>query len=370
MDRSNNTVNAFISLQAISKHYGNQTVINQVSLDLPQGTFLSLLGPSGSGKTTILRMIAGLVTPDQGQIRLQGKQINQLPPHKRNMGMVFQQYALFPHMSVAENVAYGLKARHMKRTEIQQKVDRYLALVDLQHLAKRKPRELSGGQQQRVSLARALAVEPVVMLFDEPLSNLDIRLKEQMLREIRDLHRSLGFTAIYVTHDQKEALYLSDQIAVLNQGKIEQIDKPERILRQPTSAFVADFFGFTNRLVAATYLGKQKVKIGDWTIHVGHQGDDVKEGDRGVLLLRSNAIQIIDFQHIIDVKDHQVPLPAQVIDGSYLGAETEVILRLGDTHHEVTAHYPQMVYPFPKKGAKVKVWIDPAGACFFKEQAS
>lgn len=370
MDRSNYSVNSFLSLQSVSKVYQDQKVIDQMTLDLQEGTFLSLLGPSGSGKTTILRMIAGLTQPDEGRIDLQGSQITQLPPHKRNMGMVFQQYALFPHMTVAENVAYGLKARKLGSTLIKERVEKYLTLVDLKHLANRKPSELSGGQQQRVSLARALIVEPVVMLFDEPLSNLDVRLKEQMQREIRQLHQSIGFTAVYVTHDQKEALYLSDQIAVLNQGRIEQLDTPEQILRNPKTAFVADFFGYTNRLHSVNYVTNQKVKLGNWTISVSQEESDCQSGDPGILLIRPQAVQILDYQQIIDVNDHQSPILAKVVEGRYLGGETEVTLQLTGTEQELVAILPQMVDPFPKKGTQVKVYIRPEGARFFKENVS
>ncbi|HEY3425609.1 MAG TPA: ABC transporter ATP-binding protein, partial [Negativicutes bacterium] len=226
MGRSNIQIETAVSLQSISKTYQNQPVLHNISFDIAAGEFLSLLGPSGSGKTTLLRMIAGLVTPDQGKIILKGQDVSSTPPNKRNLGMVFQQYALFPHMTVWENVAFGLTVRKMKRELVKKQVQKYLDFMGLTPLAARKPRELSGGQQQRVSLARALAVEPILLLFDEPLSNLDARLKEQLLQEIRNLHKSLGFTAVYVTHDQNEALYLSDNIAVLNKGRIEQLSAP------------------------------------------------------------------------------------------------------------------------------------------------
>ncbi|UFJ41844.1 ABC transporter ATP-binding protein [Brevibacillus humidisoli] len=374
MDRSNNAVDPAISLQSISKFFADTTVIDNISLDLAEGEFLSLLGPSGSGKTTILRMVAGLASPSEGKVILKGQDVSAIPPNKRNLGMVFQQYALFPHMTVWDNVAYGLRARKEKADVIKQKVEKYLELVGLSHLAKRKPRELSGGQQQRVSLARALTVEPVVMLFDEPLSNLDVRLKEQMLQEIRNLHQTIGFSAIYVTHDQNEALYLSDKIAVLNKGKIEQFAAPEAILKQPASAFVADFFGYTNRGEGAVLLEEGKARLGNCEIPVGHVGADAAPGDRGVLLMRANAIQIADYQQELfsleQIAGRVQVTEAEVLDSRYLGGETELKLRLLQADGlEIDAIYPQMVTPLPKRGEQVRVWFSADSVCFFKGES-
>lgn len=360
-----------IFLNSITKIYKDNTVIDHIDLELKEGEFLSLLGPSGSGKTTLLRMVAGLVTPDEGKVILRGEDISFTPPNKRNMGMVFQQYALFPHMTVEENVAYGLKARRLPKGEIKEKVKKYLELVDLQHLAQRKPRELSGGQQQRVSLARALTVEPVVLLFDEPLSNLDVRLKEQMLKEIRNLHRDLGFTAIYVTHDQNEALYLSDKIAVLNKGKIEQFSSPEEIVKNPATAFVADFFGFTNQLENAVLVDKQTAKIGDVEIPVGHIGVNTYPNDKGLLLLRLNAVQILEFQNgSVNLSDHPM-IQAEIRDSRYLGDETELqLFVLEAIEQELTVKLPQMLTPLPVEGERVHLLFLPESICFYRGDSS
>jgi ABC-type Fe3+/spermidine/putrescine transport system ATPase subunit len=375
MARSNISLETFISLDSITKIYQGSLVIDHVNLELKEGEFLSLLGPSGSGKTTILRIVAGLITPDQGKVILEGEDISKTPPNKRNMGMVFQQYALFPHMTVRDNVAYGLKARKLKKAEIDRRVDRYLELVDLKHLAKRKPRELSGGQQQRVSLARALTIEPVVLLFDEPLSNLDARLKEQMLKEIRNLHRSLGFTAIYVTHDQNEALYLSDKIAVLNKGKIEQAASPEEILKNPASTFVADFFGYTNRLENAILLSKQLARIGELEIPIGHLGMDCNPNDHGILLLRPNCVQIYEFsKDLFSVADLEKTVnltDGEIIDSRYLGGETELHLRLlNGIKQEITVVLPKMLTPLPPEGMRLRMGFNPDAICFYKGDRS
>lgn len=359
--------NYSLTLTAITKKYEQTIVIDNIDLELKQGEFVSLLGPSGSGKTTLLRIIAGLITPDRGSVMLRGEDISFIPPYLRNMGMVFQQYALFPHMSVEDNVAYGLKARKLPKSEIKERVAKYLQLVDLLHLSQRKPHELSGGQQQRVSLARALAVEPVVLLFDEPLSNLDARLKEQMLKEIRKLHRDLGFTAIYVTHDQNEALFLSDKIAVLNKGKIEQYASPEEIVKKPASAFVADFFGFVNQLDYAVLVDQRTAKIGNTNIPVGHLGSGIKVGDRGYLLLRLNAVNQITF-----VTEQKDTLQAKVLDSRYLGDQTELqLFVLNPVRQEMTIRLPQMLSSLPAEGTLVEFEFSPDGICFFKgEQVS
>ena len=230
------------------KKYGNFTALNGVSLDIKQGEFFTLLGPSGCGKTTLLRMIAGFNTVDGGEICFDDKVINGLEAHKRDIGMVFQNYAIFPHLTVAENVAYGLKARKYPKEKIPAKVDEALDLVQIKNLRERKPNELSGGQQQRVALARAFVVEPGVLLMDEPLSNLDAKLRVQMRTVIKKLHRRLGITTIYVTHDQEEALAISDRIAVINEGNVMQVGTPEAIYKKPENAFVAGFIGVSNFL--------------------------------------------------------------------------------------------------------------------------
>ena len=238
---SNNVI-----IQNAVKRFGNLTVLNGVSLDIKEGEFFTLLGPSGCGKTTLLRMIAGFNSIEGGDFYFGDKRINDMPAHKRDIGMVFQNYAIFPHLSVEENVAYGLKARNVPRAEIKKRVADALELVQIAHLASRKPNELSGGQQQRVALARAFVIEPSVLLMDEPLSNLDAKLRVQMRTVIKKLQRRLGITTIYVTHDQEEALAISDRIAVMREGRIMQIGSPSEIYAKPASPFVAGFIGVSN----------------------------------------------------------------------------------------------------------------------------
>jgi putative spermidine/putrescine transport system ATP-binding protein len=241
----------YLALHGLAKSYGEgKPAVAGIDLAAGRGEFLTLLGPSGCGKTTVLRMIAGLVPPSAGRIAVDGTDITTLPSHRRNMGLVFQSYALFPHLSVARNVAFGLEMRGAGRADIERRVAEGLALVRLEGLRRRVPRELSGGQQQRVALARALVIEPSLLLLDEPLSNLDAKLREELRDEIHDIQRRLGITAIFVTHDQVEALTLSDRIAVMNEGRIEQLGTPTEIYERPASAFVAAFIGRTNRVAA------------------------------------------------------------------------------------------------------------------------
>lgn len=228
------------------KRYGSFEALKKVSLDIRPGEFFTLLGPSGCGKTTLLRMIAGFNSIDGGEIRFDDRVINQVEAHKRDIGMVFQNYAIFPHLTVAENVAYGLKARKVPKQEIPSRVLEALKLVQIDPLKDRKPNELSGGQQQRVALARAFVIEPSVLLMDEPLSNLDAKLRVQMRTVIKKLQRRLGITTIYVTHDQEEALAISDRIAVMKEGTIMQVGTPEEIYKKPANAFVASFIGSSN----------------------------------------------------------------------------------------------------------------------------
>ena len=228
------------------KRYGDFTALNGVSLDIREGEFFTLLGPSGCGKTTLLRMIAGFNSIEGGDFYFGEKRINDVAAHKRDIGMVFQNYASFPHLTVRENVAYGLKARKTPKAEIESRVAEALELVQIAHLADRKPNELSGGQQQRVALARAFVIEPSVLLMDEPLSNLDAKLRVQMRTVIKKLQRRLGITTIYVTHDQEEALAISDRIAVMKDGVIKQVGKPSEIYNHPENQFVAGFIGVSN----------------------------------------------------------------------------------------------------------------------------
>ena len=235
-----------LELLDISRSYGSVRAVDDLSLQLAKGEFLSLLGPSGSGKTTTLMMIAGLLQPSAGEILLEGRPITSLPPYKRNIGVVFQNYALFPHMTVAKNIAFPLTMRHAGRNEIAARVSKVLKLVGLPDHGGRYPKQLSGGQQQRVALARAMVFEPRILLMDEPLGALDKKLREQMQLEIKRLHRELGMSIIYVTHDQEEALVMSDRIAVFNHGRLEQVGTPSQLYERPMTRFVAEFIGESN----------------------------------------------------------------------------------------------------------------------------
>lgn len=258
-----------VSIKDAVKKFGDFTAVAGVSLEINKGEFFTLLGPSGCGKTTLLRMIAGFNTIDEGAIRFGGKMINDVPAHKRGIGMVFQNYAIFPHLTVSENVAYGLKARKIPAAQIGPKVAKALEMVQISELASRKPNELSGGQQQRVALARAFVIEPSVLLMDEPLSNLDAKLRVQMRTTIKKLQRKLGITTIYVTHDQEEALAISDRIAVMKDGKIMQVGEPTQIYKKPENSFVAGFIGISN-FIGCSIDGKgshASVTIGDYTLN-------------------------------------------------------------------------------------------------------
>jgi len=240
---------ADIRLEQVTKTFDGRVVaVDDVTLDIAAGEFFALLGPSGCGKTTSLRMIAGFEMPDSGRVHVGGRDITDLPVHKREMGMVFQSYALFPHRTVAENVAFGLRMRNVAKPDIARRVAAALALVALTGLEERKPGQLSGGQQQRVALARALIVEPPVLLCDEPLGALDRKLRQQMQFELKELQKRLGVTLVFVTHDQEEALAMSDRIAVMNKGKVEQVGSPTEIYERPRTRFVADFIGEINLL--------------------------------------------------------------------------------------------------------------------------
>ncbi len=241
---------SFVKFEKVDKSYdGEILVVKDLNLDVPKGEFLTMLGPSGSGKTTVLMMLAGFETPTSGEIYLDGNPISSIPPNKRGIGMVFQNYALFPHMTVKENLAFPLEVRKMQKSEIDEKVGNALAMVELQDFGNRMmPLQLSGGQQQRVALARSLVFEPRLVLMDEPLGALDKNLREQMQYEIKHIHEKIGITVVYVTHDQSEALTMSNRIAVFNDGKIQQISSPDILYEKPNSSFVAQFIGENNQL--------------------------------------------------------------------------------------------------------------------------
>jgi putative spermidine/putrescine transport system ATP-binding protein len=256
-------------LEGLTKRYGAQTVVDDLSLAVKKGEFISLLGPSGCGKTTTLQMIAGFVEPTGGSIRLDGFDLASVKPNKRQLGIVFQSYALFPHRTVAENVAFGLEMRNVPRAECARRVAEALHLVGLSEMTDRYPRRMSGGQQQRVALARALVIKPAILLLDEPLSNLDAKLREEMQLELRTIQRTIGTTTLLVTHDQSEAMALSDRIVVMNEGRIEQVGRPEDVYARPACPFVAGFLGKTNVFAGhVVSRGDECVLLIDEEVHI------------------------------------------------------------------------------------------------------
>jgi ABC-type Fe3+/spermidine/putrescine transport system ATPase subunit len=302
---------ADVRLVGVSKRFGPMTAVDHVSLHVPDGGFTTLLGPSGCGKTTTLRMIAGFYPPDDGDVLIGGTRVNDLPPYQRQTAMVFQEYALFPHMTVLENVAYGLRTRRVPVSEIRRRVRAALELVGLRDVDDKFPARLSGGQQQRVALARALVVEPEVLLLDEPLSNLDAKLRVRVRTEIRQLQQQLGKTAIYVTHDQEEALAISDRIAVMEGGRIQQIGTPIEIYHHPANRFVADFVGLAN-FVEAERTGPGAVRVGGRTFAV----PDGTAGPGPVtMVLRPEALRL----HRIPPEGGENVLRGRVRTVSFLG---------------------------------------------------
>ena len=291
----------YLTLENISKVFpargnvGEVTAVHNVDLEIQKGELVTLLGPSGCGKTTTLRMLAGFEFPTSGRIFLDGREINALPPHKRDMSMVFQSYALFPHLTVYENVAYGLNVQRLSQSTIAERVNRVLDLVHLPGYGDRAPGQLSGGQQQRVALARALIMEPKVLLMDEPLSNLDAKLREEMRTEIRRIQKELNITSVYVTHDQIEAMTLSDRIVIMNEGLIEQIGTPVEVYRYPNSRFVANFIGranFIDGVVLAQNGSRLKVKSLGESIALSNIKRDFREGEDVTLIVRPEMVEI------------------------------------------------------------------------------
>ena len=326
-----------VRLEHISKIYQDPKThadfyaVNDVSLDIAPGSFITLLGPSGCGKTTTLRMIAGFESPDAGEIYLGGEPINALTPNKRDTAMVFQSYALFPHYNVFDNVAYGLKLRKVPKDEIQKRVSDILKLVELGGMEARMTNQLSGGQQQRVALARALVVEPGVLLFDEPLSNLDAKLRVQMRTEIRRIQQILGITAIYVTHDQSEAMSISDQIILMRQGVVAQMGTPTEIYYHPNSEFVADFIGECNFLEGVVEGKKDGFQVNvDGHLVDCATGRDTAAGEKCKVVVRPEAITIADTGL----------LPCKVELSCFMGSYQNYHVRVGNTLVKIADNCP------------------------------
>ncbi len=284
-----------IALEGVSKRFGKVEAVQDVTLAIREGEFFSLLGPSGCGKTTTLRMIAGFEVPDEGRIVLQGRDVTSVFSNRRPVNMVFQQYALFPHMSIYDNVAFGLKVKRVPRREHRGRVSEMLRIVELEGFERRRPRQLSGGQQQRVALARALINRPAALLLDEPLGALDVKLRKQMQLQLKGIQHELGTTFVYVTHDQEEALAMSDRIAVMNGGRVEQVGNPREIYEHPETAFVADFIGSLNVLALTVdeLVGEYAVmRVGDAERVVVAVGPDTLIGDAVRVALRPEQVQI------------------------------------------------------------------------------
>jgi putative spermidine/putrescine transport system ATP-binding protein len=314
-----------VTVEKVSKSYDGRTlVVDGLDLSLARGEFLTLLGPSGSGKTTTLMMLAGFEDPTSGTIMLDGKRIDNVPAHKRGIGMVFQNYALFPHMTVAQNLAFPLEMHGVSKADIEPRIGRALDMVRLPHLRDRKPAQLSGGQQQRVAVARALVYGPKLVLMDEPLGALDKQLREQMQLEIKHLHDDLGVTIVYVTHDQSEALTMSDRIAVFHQGRIQQLARPSELYERPANAFVASFIGENNRFdgtLVARDGSTCRVRLADGTELDASADVELTPGTRVVLSLRPERV-------IIGAQAGANTLPAQLLEVIYLGDHCKLRMRV------------------------------------------
>ena len=348
---------ARLELSGLSKRYGAHTVVAGVTLDVPDGEFLVLLGPSGCGKTTTLRMIAGFIEPSEGAVRIGGADVTYLPPWRRNTGMVFQSYALFPHMTVAENVAFGLAMRRLPNAEIAARAQEALRLVRLGGFADRFPRQLSGGQQQRVALARVLAIRPDVLLLDEPLSNLDAKLREEVRIEIRELQRQLGLTTIMVTHDQEEALTVADRLVVMADGEIRQIGSQRDLYERPADRFVAGFVGRSTALQGRVTAPGQFQTSGGLTLQC-------RDGVSGAaaLLLRPERLSLDAAQGM----DNRLPGKVEFV--SYLGDVLELHVRLSPADRVVVQLPNRGVAP-PAVGDAVEVgWQRDAGMVFAEQR--
>lgn len=315
-----------LELKNIKKSFSkDEVVLKEISLSIDKGEFITLLGSSGCGKTTTLRIIAGLETPDSGQVFLEGKDVTSLAPEARDVNTVFQNYALFPHMTVADNIGYGLKLKKIPKAEIKKRVSEMLELVQLPGYEKRKPSELSGGQRQRVAIARSLVNNPKVLLLDEPLGALDLQLRRAMQLELKKLQKKLGITFIYITHDQEEAINMSDRIAVMNQGTFEQIGTPDEIYNHPKTSYVATFVGNANILkgtVEASEGDEFRVSLAGGTVAVAAEGRTIMPGTQVTMAVRSENL-------IFDEKC-QSGLEAAVVEKSFAGGLLRVVLKLAD----------------------------------------
>jgi spermidine/putrescine ABC transporter ATP-binding subunit len=320
-----------VEFRGIMKRFGSVVAVEKIDFPIEEGSLVTLLGPSGCGKTTLLRMVAGLEEPTEGDIFIKGKRINDTPIHKRNLGMIFQNYALFPHKSIFENVAFGLKYRNVSKEEAKDKVSKALEMVRLPGVENRMPSQLSGGQQQRIAMARAIVIEPDVLLMDEPLSALDENLREEMRREVDNLQQMLGVTTIFVTHDQREALSMSDKILVMKNGRKQQEGDPQSVYNEPVNHFVADFLGHSNFIkgeivdVNAEYVNL-KIETGDLLI-ADNKGAFTK-GDEVELVVRAQRFDLFPMEEFT-AQEGKNSFEGRIKDRSYMGGEVSYFIELG-----------------------------------------
>lgn len=335
-----------VEFRGVSKSFDTTRALDQLNLTIQPGEFLTLLGPSGCGKTTTLRLLAGFEEPSEGEIRIAGEPIQGLPAYKRPVNTVFQHYALFPHMSVFDNVGFGLKMKQVDPAEIRRRVERALAMVQLQNLGRRRPRELSGGQQQRVALARAIVMEPKVLLLDEPLGALDLQLRRAMQVELKQLQRELGATFLYVTHDQEEALAMSDRLAVMHGGRIEQLGTPEEVYLQPATRFVAHFLGEAN-LLEGTATDEGRLLWGPHTLTVNRQ----LPAGSATVALRQERVQVYWEEHSLPSRPGENRIAGKVMERLFVGTGTRLVLEVAG--QRLAALLPPG--PSPELGTEVQV---------------
>ncbi|PJE30406.1 putative spermidine/putrescine transport system ATP-binding protein [Pseudooceanicola antarcticus] len=349
---------AFVAFERVQKSYDGETlVVKDLNLTMPQGEFLTMLGPSGSGKTTCLMMLAGFETATYGEIKLDGMPINNIPPHKRGIGMVFQNYALFPHMTVAENLSFPLEVRKMGKSVREEKIKRALDMVQMGSFAGRRPSQLSGGQQQRIALARALVFEPELVLMDEPLGALDKQLREHMQFEITRLAHELGITTVYVTHDQTEALTMSDRVAVFNDGRIQQLAPPDRLYEEPENSFVAQFIGENNTLegtIKSISGNTCEVQLDDGEVIVARPVNVTEVGQKTRVSIRPERVEMDKSR----LQEGAHTLKAEVLEFVYMGDIFRTRLRVaGNTEFVMkTRNAPDQVRL--KKGQQIEIgWL-------------
>jgi putative spermidine/putrescine transport system ATP-binding protein len=350
---------AFLTLSNIYKVFGKNTVVDNFNMSIEKGEFISFLGPSGCGKTTTLRMIAGFETPNQGGIQVEGKDVTSIPPNQRNMGMVFQSYALFPNMTVADNIGFGLKIAKKSKDEIKNRVDEMLNLIHMENFGNRYPYQMSGGQQQRVALARALAIRPHVLLLDEPLSALDAKIRLDLRTEIRAIQQKLGITTIYVTHDQEEALSLSDRVAVMKEGRLEQIGTPFEIYNFPQTAFVASFVGTLNVMdVQVVDQGSGKLSINEQSIYSSQPVSQVN-GTKIKMNIRPEMFTM-------QAQEGYNHLDVLVKSATFLGSIVRILVGSGEVQFFFDMfNNPHLV--LPKSGDTIKVYF-PREACLLLDE--